>query len=87
MEGRDTGSEAYERAAKYVADQFKSAGLKPAGDNETFFQRVPMHEIALVEDKSSVEIFNTAGKSNHPPLLPPTSPQSLANKRLSSKRP
>ena len=63
MEGRDTGSEAYERAAKYVADQFKSAGLKPAGDNETFFQRVHMHEIALVEDKSSVEIFNTAGKS------------------------
>lgn len=63
MEGRDTGSEAYERAAKYVAAQFQSAGLKPAGDNGTFFQRVPLREIALVEDKSSVEIFNTAGKS------------------------
>jgi hypothetical protein len=63
MEGRDTGSEAYERAAKYVADQFKAAGLKPAGDNGTFFQRVPMHQIALDNDKSSVEILGSAGKS------------------------
>jgi hypothetical protein len=63
MEGRDTGSEAYERAAKYVADQFRAAGLKPAGDNGTFFQRVPMHQVALVKDKSSVEILNTAGKA------------------------
>jgi hypothetical protein len=63
MQGRDTGTEAYERAAKYVADQFKAAGLKPAGDNGTFFQRVPMHQIALIEDKSSVDIVNAAGKS------------------------
>jgi hypothetical protein len=63
MEGRDTGTEAYERAAKYVADQFKAAGLKPAGDNGTYFQRVPMHQVALIEDKSSVDIIDTAGKS------------------------
>src|ERR1700733_5868009 len=62
MEGRDTGTEAYERAAKYVADQFQSAGLKPAGDNGTFFQRVPMHQIDLVPDKSSVEILDPQGK-------------------------
>src|ERR1700678_3818538 len=63
MEGRDTGTEAYERAAKYVADQFAAAGLKPAGDNGTFFQRVPMHQIALDEDKSAVEILNPEGKA------------------------
>src|SRR5277367_1463826 len=63
MEGRDTGTDAYERAAHYVADQFKAAGLKPAGDNGTFFQRVPMHQIALDTDKSSVEILAPAGKS------------------------
>jgi hypothetical protein len=56
MEGRDTGSEAYERAAKYVADQFKAVGLKPAGDNDTFFQRVPMHETDLDLTHSSVEV-------------------------------
>jgi hypothetical protein len=64
MEGRDTGSEAYERAANYVANQFKAAGLKPAGDNGTYLQRVPMHQIALDNDKSSVEILGPAGKSD-----------------------
>src|ERR1700729_1702858 len=56
MEGRDTGTEAYERAAKYVADQFKAAGLKPAGDNGTFFQRVPMHQVDLDLANSSIDI-------------------------------
>jgi hypothetical protein len=56
MEGRDTGTEAYERAAKYVAAQFNAAGLKPAGDNGTFFQRVPMHQTELDLEHSSVQI-------------------------------
>ena len=63
MEGRDTGTKAYERAANYVADQFKAADLKPAGDNNTFFQRVPMHQIDLDKEKSSVEIFSAKGRS------------------------
>src|ERR1700743_3990783 len=63
MEGRDTGTEAYERAAKYVANQFQAADLKPAGDNGSFFQRVPMHQIELTEEKSFVEIVNSEGKS------------------------
>ncbi len=65
MEGRDTGSEAYERAAKYVAAQFSAAGLKPAGDNGTFFQRVPMHQTDLDLTRSSVTIkyFDPAQKA------------------------
>ncbi len=47
MEGRDTGSAAYQRAADLVAKRFTAAGLKPAGDNGTFFQQVPMHEVAV----------------------------------------
>src|SRR5580698_7590159 len=50
MEGRDTGSPAYQRAADYVAARFKAAGLKPAGENGTYFQSVPMHEVAVVAD-------------------------------------
>jgi Peptidase family M28 len=46
MEGRDTGSPAYQRAADYVAKRFKAAGLRPAGANGSYFQSVPMHEIA-----------------------------------------
>src|ERR1700677_1645663 len=56
MEGRDTGTEAYERAAKYVADQVKAAGLKPAGDDGTYFQRVPMHQVDLDLANSSIDI-------------------------------
>ena len=47
MEGRDTGSSAYLRAANIVASKFAAAGLKPAGENGTWFQRVPMHELAV----------------------------------------
>ncbi|WP_308517805.1 M28 family peptidase [Sphingomonas flavescens] len=54
MEGRDTGSAAYERAARLVARKFAAAGLKPAGENGGWFQRVPMHEIALTSVQISV---------------------------------
>ena len=47
MEGRDTGSAAYERAARLVAAKFAAAGLKPAGENDSWFQPVPMHEIRV----------------------------------------
>ncbi len=41
LKGRDTGSEGYDKAANYVAKHFKSNGLKPFGDNNTYFQNVP----------------------------------------------
>jgi len=39
MGGRDTPSPGLEKTAQYVADEFKRFGLKPAGDNGTWFQR------------------------------------------------
>jgi len=45
MEGRDTGSAGYERAAAYVAGRFRAAGLVPAGEGGTYFQRVALTEI------------------------------------------
>lgn len=47
MEGRDVASAGYDRAARLVADRFAKAGLKPAGDNGTWFQEVPLHEVAV----------------------------------------
>jgi Peptidase family M28 len=47
MEGRDTGSAAYLRAAHLVVSKFKAAGLKPGGLDGGWFQHVPMHEIAI----------------------------------------
>jgi Zn-dependent M28 family amino/carboxypeptidase len=61
MQGRDTGSEAYLRAAQSVADQFKSDGLKPVGDGGTFFQAVPMHQVDLDTGHSSVELVSPDG--------------------------
>jgi hypothetical protein len=47
MEGRDTGSPGYDRAADIVVARFKAAGLKPAGDNGGWFQTFPVHEVAV----------------------------------------
>lgn len=47
LEGRDTGSPGHEKAAQMVARRFARAGLKPAGDKGTWFQEVPLHEVAV----------------------------------------
>ncbi len=44
MEGRDIGSPGHDRAGRLVAERFKAAGWKPAGDNGTFFQTFAVHE-------------------------------------------
>jgi Zn-dependent M28 family amino/carboxypeptidase len=42
LEGRGTGQRGGDIAAEYIATEFALDGLKPAGDNGTFFQKVPM---------------------------------------------
>jgi Zn-dependent M28 family amino/carboxypeptidase len=42
LEGRGMNQKGGDLAAEYLADQFKSYGLKPAGDHGTFFEQVPM---------------------------------------------
>src|SRR5437588_8924052 len=37
-EGRGPGTKGIDRAADYIADQFKKAGLKPAGPKGGYFQ-------------------------------------------------
>lgn len=39
LEGRGTGEKGNDLAAQYIADQYKSIGLLPAGDNGTYFQK------------------------------------------------
>jgi hypothetical protein len=38
-DGRGTGQPGFEKAAQYIAKQFQSLGLKPMGDNGTYFQK------------------------------------------------
>ena len=42
MEGRRTASRGGERAARWIASQFKAAGLVPAGDSGTYLQHIPL---------------------------------------------
>ena len=55
MEGRDTGTLAYARAAKIVADRFAAAGLAPAGE-KGWFQTVPLHEARVESDGTSITV-------------------------------
>lgn len=51
-EGRGTGQPGNDKAAEYIAEQFKQAGLKPGGVNGTYFQpfRIPRGPAVLGED-------------------------------------
>ena len=42
MRGREAGSPEFDIAAQYVAAQFYAAGLRPAGDNGGYLQKVPL---------------------------------------------
>jgi Zn-dependent M28 family amino/carboxypeptidase len=42
LEGRGTGQRGGEIAAEYISTQFALYGLKPAGDNGSYFQKVPL---------------------------------------------
>jgi hypothetical protein len=49
MRGRDTPSPELESAARYLTEEFRRAGLQPAGEDGTFIQRFPYQATALVE--------------------------------------
>src|SRR5580700_9678285 len=51
LEGRGVGTRGEKLATEYIAAQFASAGAKPAGENGTFFQHVPM--VGAVTERSA----------------------------------
>src|SRR5215468_7860906 len=42
LEGRGVGERGGDLATEYIATQFALIGAKPAGDNGTYFQKVPL---------------------------------------------
>ena len=54
LEGRGPGTRGDEIAQQYIAAQFEAYGLKPAGDNGTYYQNVPLLGIATDRDKTSL---------------------------------
>ena len=55
MEGRDTGSAGEKKAQEYVIEQFKAAGLEPAGI-DGFYQPVKFVSRQIVEKDSSLAL-------------------------------
>jgi Zn-dependent M28 family amino/carboxypeptidase len=61
LEGRGPGTRGGELAAEYIATQFALAGVEPAGDNGTYFQRVPLYAVHTVEDKTKFALVPADG--------------------------
>ena len=50
LEGRGVGARGGDLATEYIATEFALAGAKPAGDNGTYFQKVPLVGIETQPD-------------------------------------
>src|ERR1700689_3201235 len=61
LEGRGTGQRGGDIAAEYIATQFALYGLKPAGDNGTYMQKVPMEGIAT-QEVSTLSVVPNSGQ-------------------------
>lgn len=55
LEGRNTGSAGYRKAAEYVAGEWERAGLRPAGSSG-YFQAVKFRSRTIVEEQSSLAL-------------------------------
>jgi len=62
FEGRDTGSPGHARAAQAVAERFRAAGLKPAGEHG-YLQTLPLHEARVESEGTSFEVSRDAGRA------------------------
>ena len=58
MGGRGTGQPGGDLAAQYIADRFAKIGLKPLGENKTFFQTIKFREFQIAP-----ETFFRAGET------------------------
>ncbi len=65
LEGRGPGKRGGQLAAEYIATQFALAGAKPAGDNGTYFQAVPLMAVHTVVDETSFTFVPASGAPIH----------------------
>src|SRR5215208_6026979 len=89
MKGRGNGTEELERAAQYVARNFKEAGLQPGGVDGTWFQ--PFELIAgltvagnnhLTVDQGGKQATFTLGTSYYPLAAPANETPAVASAEL-----
>jgi hypothetical protein len=66
LEGRDTGSRGHEIAARYVANQFAGFGLKPGGENGTWYQRITFQQTNRGGDPGAITIGLAGAEQRFP---------------------
>ncbi len=54
LKGRNTGTAELNIAARYVAEQFRSYGLTPRGDNGNFLQEVKLHTTTYPSEATAI---------------------------------
>ncbi|HET9184132.1 MAG TPA: M28 family peptidase [Candidatus Angelobacter sp.] len=62
LQGRGTGQKGGDMAANWIAAQFKSYGLLPAGDHGTYFQRIGFYGITTDHNQSQLEFVPKSGQ-------------------------
>jgi Zn-dependent M28 family amino/carboxypeptidase len=61
LEGRGPGTRGDKLAAEYIATQFALDGLQPAGDDGSFFQKVPLIAVHTIEDRTKFAFVPASG--------------------------
>ncbi|HEY6347860.1 MAG TPA: M28 family metallopeptidase [Candidatus Angelobacter sp.] len=62
LQGRGTGQKGGDMAADWIAQQFKSYGVQPAGDNGSFFQNVKFYGITTDQQKTQLSFVPKSGE-------------------------
>src|SRR3954452_25445312 len=62
LEGRGTGTRGHEIAARYSAAQFEIMGLKPGGDDGTFFQAVHLRQAIFNSEQSTFSLTSNGNE-------------------------
>jgi Zn-dependent M28 family amino/carboxypeptidase len=68
LEGRGTGQRGGDIAAEYIATQFAEYGLKPAGDNGTYLEKVPLVGISTLPETQFTIVPKQGAAMNLKPL-------------------
>src|SRR5262249_19341685 len=64
LEGRGTGQRGGDKAADWIAAQFKSYGLLPAGDHGTYFQKVGFYGVTTDPQQTRFAFIGKDGAEN-----------------------
>ncbi len=71
LEGRGTGTRGHALAARYLASQLQALGFAPAGENGSYFQRVPFIGMTVQPSSCALEIDGAPLKYGEEVLYPP----------------